>query len=276
MTNHYPVEHEIRPLTKGQMRQLLADLNEARVATRRQGGSNLSYIEAWDARRSMIRIFGFGGYSTRVVGTRTVYQEQDVPAFEYNKSKDAPKVQKIERYTTVQASPDGAQFRTIEVQKPVFNWRVAIEVTYEVYVHQLGAVYSDAAIAGQVGPDIGEVADFAVKTAESDAFKRCVINLGTQFGLSLYDNGSLGDVVGVVIAPGQRPIDIDWAAFEQAKIEIERKATLQKAAREAQPTGQGGEPHGVTAEQPAAEAAPSEEQVASATDMLAGGFGPQS
>lgn len=36
----------------------------------------------------------------------------------------------------------------------------------------------------------------AIKTAESDALKRAAINLGTQFGLSLYDNGSMKDVVG--------------------------------------------------------------------------------
>jgi hypothetical protein len=35
----------------------------------------------------------------------------------------------------------------------------------------------------------------AIKTAESDALKRAAINLGTQFGLSLYNNGSLQDVV---------------------------------------------------------------------------------
>jgi hypothetical protein len=35
----------------------------------------------------------------------------------------------------------------------------------------------------------------AIKTAESDALKRAAINLGTQFGLSLYNNGSLRDVI---------------------------------------------------------------------------------
>jgi recombination DNA repair RAD52 pathway protein len=35
----------------------------------------------------------------------------------------------------------------------------------------------------------------AIKSAESDALKRAAINLGTQFGLSLYNNGSLRDVV---------------------------------------------------------------------------------
>jgi hypothetical protein len=40
----------------------------------------------------------------------------------------------------------------------------------------------------------------AIKTAESDAIKRAAINLGTQFGLSLYNNGSTKDVVIEVLA----------------------------------------------------------------------------
>jgi hypothetical protein len=39
----------------------------------------------------------------------------------------------------------------------------------------------------------------AIKTAESQAFKRCAINLGDQFGLSLYNNGGTGSVVRAVL-----------------------------------------------------------------------------
>jgi len=37
--------------------------------------------------------------------------------------------------------------------------------------------------------------DMAVKTADSEALKRAASNLGTAFGLGLYANGSLADVV---------------------------------------------------------------------------------
>ena len=40
----------------------------------------------------------------------------------------------------------------------------------------------------------------AVKTAESDALKRAAINLGDQFGLSLYNNGSTAPVVTQTLA----------------------------------------------------------------------------
>lgn len=51
-------------------------------------------------------------------------------------------------------------------------------------------------------PDPGEAHDMAVKTAESDAFKRAAINLGDNFGLSLYNNGSVAPVVRATIAEG--------------------------------------------------------------------------
>jgi hypothetical protein len=35
----------------------------------------------------------------------------------------------------------------------------------------------------------------AIKTAETQALKRCAINLGDQFGLSLYRNGSTAPLV---------------------------------------------------------------------------------
>ena len=40
-------------------------------------------------------------------------------------------------------------------------------------------------------PSRGDAHDMAIKTAESQAFKRAAMNLGDQFGLSLYDGGSL-------------------------------------------------------------------------------------
>lgn len=252
--SNYPVQHEIRPLSRAQLRQLMADLSEQRVAKRKQGASTLSYIEAWDARRAMIRIFGFGGFSTRIVNVRTIHQEQNVPALDY-KTK---------------------QHKKDDQGNLLYNWRVAVETTVEVYIHQLGAIYADAGVASQVGPDIGEVADFATKTATSDTFKRCVINLGTQFGLSLYDNGSLSDVVKSVIATGQRALDVDWAAYEAREDEDRRRATL-KAEADAAAGPRGGAPHGTTTPPTSAPeaAVPTDDEQAAATATLAKGFGGQ-
>lgn len=48
--------------------------------------------------------------------------------------------------------------------------------------------------------------DLAVKSAVSGALKRCATALGDQFGLSLYNNGSLEPLVGRVI-PYEKPDD---------------------------------------------------------------------
>ena len=60
--------------------------------------------------------------------------------------------------------------------------------------------YTEWAAGDATNPTLADAHDQAIKTAESQAFKRCAVNLGDQFGLSLYKNGSTDatvlDVVG--------------------------------------------------------------------------------
>lgn len=188
--------HQLFPLSDLQLMHLKADLNPARIANRSQGGAKLSYLEAYDDRATLNRIFGFGGWSGEATES---------------------KVLKFGTYTNAQ-NKEGI--------------RVVAQSTYRLHIHQLGATYSGTAVASQSGNDEGEVADFAMKTAESDAFKRCCTNLGTQFGLSLYNDGSTSDVVGNVIAPGQRMIDQDLAKLERLvnQIPITKRMTELTAA----------------------------------------------
>lgn len=159
-------------LTERQLKVLTGRLNSNRVSTRKQGGSTLSYLEAWDVKATLIRVFGFGGFSAEVLDTKVI--EIDKTAMPASNGKDP--------YTRITA---------------------CAMVTLRLTIHSLGAVYTESAVASQTGRDIGEVLDFAVKTAESDALKRAAIYLGTQFGLSLYNAGSKDDVIKVVFAPGQ-------------------------------------------------------------------------
>lgn len=142
-----------------QYKQLLSPLNSNRVSKRSQSGRALSYVEAWDIKRTLIRIFGFGGWSWEVI-------DADV-AFEHKTP-----------------SSKGGE-----------NWQVGYRVRGALRIHSLGCVYTEAAVGFASLPDRGEAHDMAVKTAESDALKRAAICLGTQFGLSLYQNGSTNDVV---------------------------------------------------------------------------------
>lgn len=141
-------------LNDQQYAQLLKPLNASRVAKRAQAGRNLSYLEAWDVKAHLNRIFGFCNWSADVLSAELAFEE-------LNDKK---------------------------------QWSVGYKVVLRLAV--AGATYTEAAIGSANLPQRGEAHDMAIKTAESDALKRAAINLGTQFGLSLYNDGSLKDVVG--------------------------------------------------------------------------------
>lgn len=142
-------------LNKAQYEQLLKPLNDRRVAKRQQAGRNLSYLEAWDVKAHLIRIFGFGGWSWEVRTAELAFEDKNEKG----------------------------------------QWNVGYKVVGELVIHDLKCIYTEAAVGSATLPQRGEAHDMAIKTAESDALKRAAINLGTQFGLSLYNNGSLADVV---------------------------------------------------------------------------------
>lgn len=158
-------DHRIQPLSDMQLKQLMTDLNTNRVESK-QG---MSYLAAWDIKATLIRVFGFGGFSSEVTESSILKAEQIPQANNANK----------------------------------LNWAVTAKATVRLTIHQLGAIYTETAIAGSKQPDFTESADMAIKSAESDALKRAAIFLGTQFGLSLYNNGSPKEVIGAVLAPGQ-------------------------------------------------------------------------
>lgn len=142
-------------LNQKQYEQLLKPLNESRVAKRGQAGRQLSYLEAWDVKAHLIRIFGFGGWSWEVLNAELAFEDKNEKG----------------------------------------QWNVGYRVIGCLRIESLYCVYTEAAVGSATLPQRGEAHDMAIKTAESDALKRAAINLGTQFGLSLYNNGSLRDVV---------------------------------------------------------------------------------
>jgi hypothetical protein len=151
-------------LTQAQHEQLLKGLHGSRVAKRTQSGRSLSYLEAWDVKAHMNRIFGFTGWSWNVTSAEVAFEG-------------------------IVLSSKGSE-----------NWNVGYKVIGTLSV--AGATYTEAAVGAATLPARGDAHDMAVKTAESDAFKRAAINLGDQFGLSLYNNGSTAPVVkGTLYSP---------------------------------------------------------------------------
>lgn len=142
-------------LNARQQEVLLKPINSSRISQRKGGGGKaLSYLEAWDVKAHLIRVFGFGEWSADVLSAELAFEDQ--------------------------------------VNS---NWNVGYKVILRLSIPATGATYTEAAVGTASLPQRGEAHDMAVKTAESDALKRAAINLGDQFGLSLYNNGSTAPVV---------------------------------------------------------------------------------
>lgn len=156
-------------LNERQITQLLKPINPNRVATL----DGLSHLESYDVRAHLIRMFGFGGWSGEVLDMTMLYEQE----------------------TTTRSNKPG--------------FKVAYRCTYRLSV--AGAVYTETAVGESTMPDFkrGDTHDMAIKTAESQALKRCAVNLGDQFGLSLYAKGSRDAVVKATLASG----DMDDSAL---------------------------------------------------------------
>lgn len=204
---------QIYPLTNAQLWQLMQGLSNDRVKNLK----GLSYVEAWDVKATLTRVFGFGGFSTEILAQELVHKEQ-VP-----QSRDANKM----------------------------NWSVAYSVTLRLYIHQLGAYYDESAVGSSSQPVIGEALDMAIKSASSDALKRCATLLGTQFGLSLYDSGNQAEVIKTIVAPGQewhRGARVDKSAKQTAEtmgaiVDGQRPASAGESVQHLRPEGVSDEEH---------------------------------
>lgn len=156
-------EFPIPGLTVEQYATLMRPLNATRVAKRSQGGKQLSYLESFDVRAHLIRIFGFGNFDAELLSSNLVFDR------EY-KSGDK-------------------QMREV-AYKVEFRLSIRDNKGYPL------ATYTEAAVgSASGGSGFGDLHDNALKSAASDALKRCAINLGTQFGLSLYDDGTTKEIV---------------------------------------------------------------------------------
>jgi len=174
-------------LSKEQISELLKPIDPARVG---KDGKGFSHVEAWDIRRTMNRIFGFGGWSADV-GKMELVAEREVQ--------------------TRQGKP---AWNVVYRAQCVLRLGDAFGDGY--------ATYTEWAAGDATNPTLADAHDQAIKTAESQAFKRCAVNLGDQFGLSLYKDGSLeatvGDVVGREYADSER-VDHWLAGFSVATSE---------------------------------------------------------
>lgn len=163
-------------LSDEQIDVLLRGIVKSRVRER----DGMSYVETWDIRAMMNRVFGFCGWSLVSTGPTTLVFER--------------------------AREVGAQ------KKPGFTVAYKAELELIIHCKDGDARYAGSAIGEATMPDykLGDAHDMAAKSAESGALKRAATNLGDQFGLSLY-RGGLDPVVRRIVGytPGQPSTDHD-------------------------------------------------------------------
>jgi DNA repair and recombination protein RAD52 len=136
--------------TAEQIEWLKAKLSREHVATRKQAGRSLSYIEGWHAIAEANRIFGFDGWSSETVDIRMVSERE----------------RKI--------GQDGAS-----------GWGVSYVARVRITV---GTIIREGVGSGHgIDRDLGQAHESAIKEAETDARKRALMTFGNQFGLALYD-----------------------------------------------------------------------------------------
>lgn len=157
-------------LTNRQLDQLIRGINPRRVST---DGKGFSHVEAYEVRAHLTRIFGFARWSEDVLSQDCIFESQrvDKTTGEVRDRWDVA-YRSIVRLTV--CAPDGTRLAT----------------------------WAEGAV-GDAGnqPSRSDAHDLALKMSQSQALKRCAVNLGDQFGNSLYAKGSTAPLVKAVLWP---------------------------------------------------------------------------
>lgn len=172
----------LRGLTADQLNMLLTPLNPNRVKDHKGN----AHLEAWDVRRWLTRIFGFGGWDDEILSMDCIH------------SVTSP----------IGNDPSPLKHRCTAV------YRVTMRLIVKDQCGNVLGHWDDGATGEGINQvSVGDAHDLALKAALSQALKRCAVNLGDQFGLSLYNKGDLRGVVvrtlghPVLTAPVDAPED---------------------------------------------------------------------
>lgn len=156
-------------LTVEQTRQLLLPINPRRVGQ----ANGHSHVPAHEVIAHLIRVFGFGNFNFEFVDEPTLI-------FETFRGEGTPTHNG--RYDVC--------------------YRVAMRLTIFDKDHNVVAWYEDSSTGDAQNQTRAAGHDLALKSAISLAKKRCAIHLGDQFGLSLYNKGSMNaQILKTMVAP---------------------------------------------------------------------------
>jgi hypothetical protein len=156
-----------RGLTRTQVIMLLRTV---KVVEQKRG---LTYIPQWEARATMLRIFGPGNWDSEVVQQELVYETQLTRGDE-----QFPKEGKASSYW-------------------IACYRVGTRVNIRDYWGNPVASFLEYHVEENAPlPNRGEAHAMAMTSCESYALRRALIGLGDALGLHLYDKGRTTGVVG--------------------------------------------------------------------------------
>lgn len=140
--------------TDTQVAALNAPLEKKYVASRKQGGSSVSYVEGWHVISEANQIFGFDAWDRE----------------------------------TVMLQETNRELLTLKNDKGEYQqWRVGYLARVKITV---GSIIREGTGfgSGMARPEsLGEAIESAAKEAETDAMKRALMTFGNPFGLALYD-----------------------------------------------------------------------------------------
>lgn len=163
-----------------QIGQLLKPIAPQRVL---EDGKGHSHVSQQDVTAHLIRMFGFGGFDTEVLDVQCVFER---PTLSISKGKKEPDPN---RYDVC--------------------YRALLRLTIRDEHGNRVCSFEDGSTATAQNQTLGDGHDLAYKSAISLAKKRCAINLGDQFGLSLYNKGQRKAlVVGTLVGAGDAPEDV--------------------------------------------------------------------
>ena len=171
--------------------QLLQPIKETRVL---RDGKGHSHVSQQDITAHLIRVFGFGSFDTDIVKVECIYEQE----------------------------------RTNDKGELINRWDVCYRALLRLTIKDADGNevchYEDGSTATAQNQTRGDAHDLAYKSAISLAKKRTAINLGDQFGLSLYNKGQLDALVrGTLVLPpkpeeDEKPTDMQEGVAQQVSL----------------------------------------------------------
>jgi hypothetical protein len=164
--------------TAEQTEHLLRAINPRRVLHE----NKQAHLSQQDVRAHLIRVFGFAGWDKEILSLECIRDEWiDLPAQGDRPARTVPAVTYVCRLRLTVYCPD----------------RCCRKISEDV-----GTGTSPNL------PYYGDAHDFAVKNAVSYALKRCAIDMGDQFGLSLYNKGQTKALVGRTLVGADEDVQL--------------------------------------------------------------------